>query len=143
LSKYKFDLTPKVKGFVEWQLEHYHEDRQQLEQYKNDMIPSATASYSWTGGIQSGSTSKPTEKIGIKIATNPYILTTERSIQAIDRVIGQLDDTDRQLIDLVYWKKSYTVEGAAFKLNYSARTGYRHVNNVLCLLALEMGLVNI
>ena len=40
MSKYKFDLAPKVKGIVEWHLEHYHEDKAQLESLKNDMVPS-------------------------------------------------------------------------------------------------------
>lgn len=143
MSKYKFVLAPKVRGFVEWQLERYHEDKKQLELYKTDMIPSATASYSLTGGVSNGSVSNPTENIGLKMLTNPYILSTERSCLAIERVLCKLNETDKQLIDLVYWKRAYTIVGAGDKIGLSQRAVYQHINNVLGLIALEMGLVNI
>lgn len=143
MSKYKFVLAPKVRGFVEWQLERYHEDKKQLEQFKNDLIPSATASYSLAGGVSNGSVSNPTESIGIKMVTSPYILSTERSCLAIERVLDGLNETDKKLIDLVYWKRAYTITGAAIKLHMGERTGYNHINNILGLIALEMGLVNI
>ena len=143
MSKYKFALNPKIKGYVEWQLEHYHEDKKQLEEYKASMIPSATPSYSPVGGIQAGSVSNPTEQAGIKLATNPYILATERSIRAIDRILEKCDKTDTQLIRLVYWKKSYTVEGASMVVGLSRRGAYNRINKIQCLMALEMGMVNI
>jgi RinA family phage transcriptional activator len=143
LSKYKFDLAPKVNGFVEWQLEHYHEDKSQLEQYKNDMIPSATASYSLTGGTYSGSPGNPTERIGIKIATSPYILMTERSVKAIDVALKKCDETDKQLIELIYWKRSYTVTGAGHVIGLSQTGTYGRVNKILRLIALEMGLTDL
>ncbi len=143
MSKYKFVLAPKVRGFVEWQLERYHEDKKQLELYKKDMIPSNTPSYSLVGGVSNGSTSNPTESFGIKMVTSPYILSTERSCMAIEKVLDGLSETDRRLIDLVYWKRAYTITGAAIKLHMSEKTGYNHINGILGLIALEMGLVNI
>lgn len=143
MSKYKFVLAPKVRGFVEWQLERYNEDKKQLEQYKNDMIPSVTASYSPTGGIGGGGTSNPTESIGLKISTNPYILSTERSCRAIERALSHCDDVDMRLIDLIYWKQSYTVAGAGEKVGLTRSPTFARVNKILCRIALEMGLVNI
>jgi len=143
LSKYKFDLAPKVKGIVEWHLEHYHEDKAQLESLKNDMVPSPTPGYSLTGGVSGGNQGMPTESAGIKIATNSYILATERNIKAIDRVLGKIDNLDKQMIDLVYWKKAYTIVGAGTKVGLKEQASYAHINTVLGLIALEMGLVNI
>jgi RinA family phage transcriptional activator len=143
MSKYKFSLTPQIKGYVEWQLEHFHEDRKQLEQYKRDMIPSPVQSYSLTGGVQSGGTSNPTEKIGMRIANSAYILTTEKSVDAIEKVLSRCDPTDLKLIDLVYWQKAYTMHGAGMKAGLSERGAYYRINNILCMLAVEMGMVRI
>ena len=143
MSRYKFSLTPKIRGFVEWQLEHYHEDKKQLEQYKNDMIPSATAGYSLTGGVSRGSVSQPTENTAVKMATSPYVMAAEKSCRDIERALERFDGIDMQLIDLVYWKRSYNIMGAGLVIGLSQRATYKHINNILCTVALEMGLVNI
>lgn len=142
MSRYKFALSSKIKGMVEWQLEHYNEDKHQLEQYKADMIPSPVQGYSLTAGCSHG-VSRTTENVAERITTNTYVMQTERSCKAIEKVMGRLDDTDRQLIDLVYWKQSYTVEGAGMKLHLGRTAAYQHVNNILCGIALEMGYVSI
>ena len=143
MSKYKFDLSPETKNTVEWMLGRYHEDNRQLEEYKKDMIPSATASYSLSAGCSSGGTSNPTEDVGIKMVTSPYILWTERNCSAIGRVLDKLDKTDNDLIDLVYWKKSYNIVGAGLKVGLAKSDAYTHVNNILGLMALEIGIVSI
>jgi RinA family phage transcriptional activator len=142
MSRYKFALSAKIKGMVEWQLEHYHEDKRQLEQYKTDLIPSPVQKYSKTAGCSHG-ISRSTEDISERIITNAYVLQTERSCQAIESVMQRLDDIDRQIVDLVYWKQSYTAEGAGMKLNLSRTATYNHINNILCTIALEMGYVSI
>ena len=143
MSKYKFALAKEIKEFIEWQLVHYHEDKRQLEQFKADMVPSCVPRYSLTGGTSKGSVSNPTESTAIRMATNPYILMTEIKIHAIDRTLSTLDDTDKRLIDLVYWKHLYTIAGAGMKINLSKTAAYDHVNRILGMIALEMGYVNI
>ena len=143
MSKYKFSLTPKIKGIVEWQLQHYNDDKRQIEQLKNDMIPSPTAGYSLAGGVSGGGTSRTTENVAVRIATNPYIMQTERSCKAIERVLSRCNETDSKLVDLVYWRQSYTVEGAGMKIGLSKSSAYRHVNDILTSIALEIGYVNI
>ncbi|SBV94258.1 hypothetical protein KL86CLO1_10489 [uncultured Eubacteriales bacterium] len=138
--RYKFSLAPKIKGYVEWQLEHYHEDKRQMEEYKRDMVPSGTANYSgmW-GGSEPGN---PTAATVERIVTNPYIITTERNVKAVDRALMACDDETKRIVDLVYWRRTHTVTGAGYKIGMSPATAYRKVNRVLCLLSLEMGLVN-
>ena len=143
MSRYRFSLHPKTKDRVEWALEHYPEDKKQLEEFKNDLIPSTTQSYSLSGGVQSGSPNNPTEKTGITLATNPYIFMTEWNIRAVEAIWGRCDPADKQLIDLVYWKKSFTIEGAGMKVGLSRAGAYKRINGILCRLALEMGLVTI
>lgn len=139
--RYKFSLNARVRGYIEWQLEHYHEDKRQLEEYKRDLMPSITPSYSLAANA--ADIKHPTENAALRMATNAYILSLERSIAAIDNVLIKLDDTDKQLIDLVYWRQSHTIEGAGMKVELSRRSAYRHINNILCLVAIEMGLINL
>lgn len=143
MSKYRFDLTKEVKDTVEWILGRYHEDKRQLEIYKNDMMPSVTQGYSHATGVSGGGVSNPTESIGMKMVTSPYILWTERNCSAIDRVLDRLSETDKQLINLVYWEKTYNVIGAGKKVGLEKTDAYKHINNILGLLALEIGIVNI
>lgn len=143
VSKYKFSLNPRIKGIVEWQLEHYAEDKRQLEEMKRDMIPSPTASYSLTGGVSGGDTNRTTESIAVRISTNPYIMQTERSCTAIERALSRCNETDAKLVDLVYWKQSYTVEGAGMKIGLSKSAAYQRINSILGSIALEIGYVNV
>jgi len=138
----RFSLNPKIKGYIEWQLEHYHEDKKQLEEYKKDLIPSTTTNYSLTAGCSGGTTSNPTEKTVIKLVTNPYILSMERNIKAVEVALNKCDETDKRLIDLVYWRRTYTVVGAANKTYLSKSGAYNRLNRVLNNIALEMGIVN-
>ena len=96
---------------MEWQLEHYREYKDQIQQYWADMIPSATPKY--TDGKGGGEVSRNAENTALRIATSPYLMQIERSCKAIEYVLKNADNIDRKLVDLVYWKQAYTVTGAA------------------------------
>lgn len=143
MSKYTFSLSSHVKDWVEWRLIHYHEDKRQLEESRNDMIPNAMPSYSLTGGVQGGQTSDPTQNAALRMATNQYLLETGQTINAIGRVLACCDKTDIALIDLVYWKRAYSVPGAAMVVSLSQNAAYKRINNILCAIALEIGYVRL
>ena len=135
-------LQPRVRDFVAWQLEHYRDNKMQLEEYKRDMIPSPTAKYGGTTG-HGNEAHRSTEDIVERISSSAYIRNLEQTVKAIDHVIGRLDATDLRLIELVYFKGTHTVDGAAMIVNLSSRTAYRHINNVLTAVAMELGLINV
>lgn len=141
MPKYKSSISPRVRGMVEWQLEHYREYKDEIQQYWADMIPSATPKY--TDGKGSGEVSRNTENTALRIATSPYLVQTERSCKAIEYVLKNADELDRKLVELVYWKQAYTVAGAAQILHVNKATAYRHINDVLLKIALELGYVSI
>jgi RinA family phage transcriptional activator len=142
LSKSKYYLPHKIKNYVEWQLEHYHSDKRALTDYKSGFIPNGVASLSLASGVKTG-TSDPTAKAAVSLATSAYIATTERSLAAIEAALKRCDNADMTLIDLVYWKRTHTVEGAAIIANISRRQAYDRLNKKLCILALELGLINL
>ena len=135
-------LQPRVRDFVAWQLEHYRDNKMQLEEYKRDLIPSPTAKYGGMTG-HGNEAHRSTEDIVERISSSAYIRNLEQTVKAIDYVIGRLDATDLRLIELVYFKGTHTVEGAAMNVNLSGRTAFRHINKVLTAVALELGLINV
>ncbi len=140
MGKCKSTMSLRVKNMVEWHLEHYWQDKQNIDQYWNDSIPSPTPHY--TEG-HSGNAERSTEATVLKIASSPYIAQTERSIKAIERVLNSADEIDRKLVRLIYWQQAYTVEGAAWAAHISKSTAYRHINDVLRKIALELGYISI
>lgn len=137
MSKTVFNLHPRVRAFIEWRLEHYREDKRTLSEYRADMMPSNTPRYTAEPGAPGSG--RPTEELAAKLAANPYILDLERGINAIEHVLTRLTPERQRLIELVYFKGSYTVEGAAQVLHVSRRTAYRHINEVLTAIAAELG----
>ena len=135
-------LQPRIRDFVAWQLEHYQQNKRQLEEFKRDIIPSPTPTYGSTGG-HGNEAHRSTEDIVERITSSAYIRNLEQTVKAIDYVIGRLDATDLDLIRLVYFEGAYTVEGAAQVVNLSRTAAYNHIANVLTAVALELGLLNV
>lgn len=137
----KYSLKPEVKNFIEWNLENYFVMCREIEEVKRDYLPAVTPSYSaMPAGV---GTSSPTEAAAMKIMTSAYLLNAERTIKAVSRVIETLDNTDKKLIELIYWKKQYNVIGAGMVVGLSKSVAYEHVNKILSAIALNLGLVNI
>ena len=141
MGKYKYSLNEKIKGYVEFQLAHYNEIKRDLDREKDAMMPSTVAKYGIGGGHGSDA-SRTTENIGLRMVTSPYIRNLEQTADALGRVIGKLDDTDLKLVDLVYWKGSYTVEGAAMIAGIGKSAAYSRINDILGRAAIELGCVN-
>lgn len=141
MGKYEASLEKRLKEFIEWELEHYPENKRQLEEYKRDMIPSATPAYSLAAGGHSGE-SRPTENIGLKILSDQYVIHTARTVEAIERVLNKISREDYKLIDLVYWKGSHSISGAALSCHMSKSAAYRRLNIITTALAKEMGYVS-
>ena len=137
--RYKFNIPHHIKDWCEWQLRYYRESKMQLEQLKNDMIPSATPKYSES--IGGSEVSRNTEDIAMRIISSPYIRQLEITVDGITRALSNLDDIDILLINYIYWRKEYTVEGAALKANLSRSAAYKRLNKILGLIAYEIGLI--
>lgn len=142
MKKAKASLTPALRSFVEWQLEHYHEARRQLKEYERDMMPSNTPAYSLAASSHS-TENHPTENVSFKLLSDQYIQQSIRTANAIERVLDKLGPDETKLITLVYWRGSHNVSGAAFALHMAPATAYRKINAVLNAIAQELGYVSI
>lgn len=141
--RYKFNLPPEIKATVEWQLRYYREDKRQLNEIKRDLIPSGVQGYSLTAGVDGGDASRTTEDIAMKMISAPYIRRLEITIDAIDRALERMDDIDKKLIELVYWRKEYTPEGAGMVVGIAKTAVYQRINKILGLIAFELGYVSV
>ena len=141
--RYKFSLPSEIKATVEWQLRYYREDKRQLNEIKRDMIPSGVQGYSLTAGVDGGESTRTTEDIAMKMVSAPYIRRLEITIDAIDRALERMDETDKKLIELVYWRKEYTPEGAGLIVGIAKSAVYQRINKILGLIAFELGYVSV
>lgn len=142
MSKRKSTLALPIKEMIEWQLEHYREDLRTLEELKTDLIPSPVQRISGerTG---SGAPSRSTENVAERIISHPYVKYLEKSVAAITYALDHYcNDTDKLLIEAVYWQRAFTVEGAALRAHISTATAYRRINAILTAIAVELGYVN-
>lgn len=139
--KYKFNLAPEIRSAVEWHLRYYPEDSRQLEGFKNDMIPSPVQGYSLTAGVDGGEAKRTTEDVAFRIVSSQYIRHLEITCDAIKRALSNFDAVDMKLIELVYWRKEYTVVGAGAKIGLSQTAAYQRINKILGVIAFELGYV--
>lgn len=139
--RYKFSIPSELRSTIVWHLEHYPEDRRQLEQYKREMIPSPTQALSFTGGVSGGEASRSTEDVAFRIVTSPYVQMLEITCRAIETALNADDEITRQIVRLVYWKREFTAEGAGMRLHLSKTAVYNRINKLMARIALEMGYV--
>ncbi len=107
------------------------------------MIPSTTQALSFTAGVDGGSAKRSTEDITMRIISSPYIHRLEITCDAIGRALKNFDEIDMRLIDLVYWRREYTVEGAGMKIGLSRSAAYKRINRILGAIAFELGYISI
>jgi len=134
-------LQTQLRDFCIWELEHYHENRRQLEEVKRDSIPSPTPSYEGTS--HGSEASRTTENVALRICSAQYIKRLEDSVRGVGRVVSVLSQVDRKLVNLVYWQKAYTVTGAAQVVGLSTSAAYDHINAILASIARELGYINV
>lgn len=111
------------------------------KEYEGLHEQSVTANLSGMPG--GGEVSRGTEDIAIRELPQ----TKQREYEAVRRAI---ETTKRlpngkqrlQIIDLVYWKRSHTVEGAAMKVGYSIDWGKRLHGDFIRLVAKNYGLMD-
>lgn len=140
--KYRFSLKPEIKATVEWQLSSYREDKRQLLQAMRDMMPSGAQKYSPTAGVTGGESKRSTEEVTLKIISAPYIRRLEENVDAIERALERVDEIDMRLIDLIYWRKEYTPEGAGLVVGLQKSAVYQRINKIVGIVAFEMGYVS-
>ena len=123
-------------SYIKAVIRHYPQLCQEWEELKT---VSASANYDAVG--HGSGISKPTEQVALKLL--PRV-----KQQEFDAVREALQETEKmpdgrpklELIRLVYWKKSHTVDGAGYAIGISSRTARRWHANFVYLVAEKYGI---
>lgn len=142
MPKYKYSLAPRIKEFVELELEKHCQTVRELESYKEDLMPSVTVTLGESSGGSSGKISDSTADVAIRLTTDAHVSWVERSTAAINRVLSHCDSVDEKLIELKYYKRTHTIEGAAMAIPVGKSTAYDRINKILYMIAVELGIIN-
>lgn len=65
---------------------------------------------------------------------------TQREIEAVEKALSEVDDISKKLVELVFWKRTCDLEGAAQYLFISYRTARRRQEWVIVSVAENLGL---
>lgn len=128
--------------YIEAELRDYPENRQRLKDMRSDMILKSPAPDEGSQISSRNSVSKPTESTALQLITNKRLAALARTVTAIEKTVDMLDGDRRRLVELRYFEKYLTPAGVAKELHISERTFYNWRDEVIKLIAVELGLAN-
>lgn len=132
-------LDPKVRNGIEAELENYYDTKKAIERMKRDLIPSPVPNYEPSAGGHSNSVSRSTENITLTLLNNIFLNEACKNIDAIEHVLSRSSRADQKLIELVYFRGTHTVTGAAQCVHMSRTQAYIHTTNILREIGIRMG----
>ena len=126
-------------GYVKAVLRAYPEHKRELESMKQSKL---TASYEGSG--YSGGVSKPVEGIALRQLSKD----AQREYEAVENALRaqeRFPDAEGRLklLDMVFFRKTHTLQGAAVALYVSYSTAKRWHNKAIESVAVELGLLHL
>lgn len=133
------ELRKQTFQHIESELYSYKDTLKEIEELKNNIILSSGSS-DGIGGT-SNSIVSVTEIKGTALATNKRILHLERISKVIEKVLNEISEDQRKLIELKYFTKPQlnTWEGIAQKIPVSRTQAFVWRNAVILKIAQELG----
>lgn len=131
-------IDKKIYKYIDYELQHYEENKKKLEELRLDIIDSSPEPSD--GQPRGNSTGNPTEQKGIKLISSTVLLKIENTIKVIDKVYNQLNDEYKLFFDWNY-KKCVGVVKTCIEVNISERTYYNMRDKIVYNVGIEMGLI--
>jgi len=126
---------------IECELYNYHQTKQEIEQYKQDLIEASAITFDNVRA--SNSPSDPTGKKAFVLMSSIAIRETERRISAIDHALKLLESHPERgrikLVHLKYFDRELTDQGICTRLNISERTFRRWRIDTVKIIADRLG----
>lgn len=125
-------------GYVRGVVRAYPELKREYEELHRQSITAGMSGMPGSSGV-----SRKTEDIAVRQL--PY--TKQREYEAVRRAIETTKTMQNglqrlRIIELVYWKRSHTVEGAAMRVGYSVDRGKQLHGDFIRLVAKNYGLMD-
>ena len=130
-------LERRVRDYILYAIENYHENKRQLEEYQRDVIESKD--YTISGQPRGTDTTDSTQAKAIKLQSSPWLIQTERTTRAIEKALSTVEESHRTAIKLMFWDKTHTACGAGMVVGASERTVYRWVKCIVLAIAKDLG----
>jgi RinA family phage transcriptional activator len=128
---------------IEDEIRYYHATKKELEELRIHVMLGATYQEyrdENIGGSSSGAISKPTEQRATLLQMDRRIERLQKMLNAIESVLNQLNDEDKQLIQFRYWDRSKpTWLWIAEKLNMDESTARRRNRRIVLSIGHKMG----
>lgn len=123
-------------GYVKWAIRDYPDKKEELAQMQRT---SMTANYN---AMPHGSeASRTTERVALRGFAGQKQREYDGVVSAIDETLTRADGVERlRLIDLIFWHKTHTLEGAAMQCNVSYATAKNWHNDFIRMVAKYMDL---
>ena len=132
-------LERRVRDYILYAIENYHENKRQLEEYRLDVIESKD--YTIDGQPRGTDTTDSTQAKAIKLQSSPWLIQTERTTRAIEKELKCLPQFKIKVIELVLWRKTHTATGAAICVDAHPSTVYRWINEIVRSIAKNLGYI--
>lgn len=135
MSKPRYDWWPYVKGMIR----RYPELKEEFEELHRQRITQQLSGMSGGGGI-----GRMIEECAVRELSG----VRQREFEAVRKAVrltaalSGSGETRLRIIDLVFWKRSHTLEGAALEVHCSYRTARRYHTDFIMTVAKYYGLLD-
>lgn len=117
----------------------YDEIKKELELYKEQIIEGESKP---EVSVNGGCMGNKTESRAIKLVSSKFIMQTEKVIQAIDKSLGILGDTYKELFEYKY-RKGLAWQEVMAEMCIAERTYFRMRRNLVTMVGQQLGVLNI
>ena len=132
-------IDKKVYNYIDYELQHYQENKKKLEELRSDIIEASPEPSDGQPKGQGG-TSNPTEGKTVKLMSSISILTLEKTIKAIDTVKDKLNEDYKKFFEFNYIKQAGIVR-TCNEIPISERTYYNMKEKIVIAVGQELGLI--
>ena len=131
-------IRKEIYKYVDYELQHYEENKKELERMKLEIIEKSPQSSD--GQPRGNMCGNPTEQKAIKLVSSVAIRKIEQNIRAIERVKNTLNSEYSKFFELNYILRVGIVKTCR-EANISEKTYYRWRDNIVYATGKEMGLI--
>ena len=133
----KSHLATPVYKYLEAEIRDYHRSKIEIEQIRRDV---AESNHKETNkGGKALSVGNPTERKGLKLATDQRLERLVRMVSAITTVFDSLSPERQELVKMKYWGRLYTDEGIWENIGIDRATFYRWKRDFVFRVAIKLG----
>ena len=131
-------LDKKVYKYIDYELQHYEENKKELERLREEILDASPAPAD--GQPRGNSTGNPTERKAMKLVSSTALLKIESTIKAIEKIYEQLNDDYKLFFDWNY-KRNAGIVKTCQEVNIAEPTYYRWRDSIVYSVGMELGLI--